>query len=37
MTRGNPLMSRYTVEFKELMGGTIAFRDDRKSRRRPAK
>jgi len=30
ITRGNPAMSKYKVEFKELLGGSIAVRDDRK-------
>jgi hypothetical protein len=32
ITRGNPAMSKYTVQFKQLFGGTIAHRDDRKGR-----
>jgi hypothetical protein len=32
ITTGNPEMKRYTVEFKELMGGTIAHSDMRKKR-----
>ena len=30
MSRENPQMSKFTVEFKQLMGGSIATRDDRK-------
>jgi hypothetical protein len=30
MSTTNPAMSKYTVEFKELLGGTVGFRDDRK-------
>ena len=32
ITTGNPAMSRYTVEFKRIFGGTINTRDDRKSK-----
>lgn len=30
ITRGNPQMSKYSVDFKQLMGGTLRTRDDRK-------
>jgi hypothetical protein len=30
MTSGNPAMSKYSVEFKKIFGGTIDTRDDRK-------
>ncbi len=30
MSRGNPAMSKFAVEFKQLMGGTLRARDDRK-------
>jgi len=29
MSRSNPAMSKYTLDFKELFGGTIAFEDQR--------
>jgi hypothetical protein len=29
ITRSNPAMSRYSVEFKRILGGAIPFRDDR--------
>jgi hypothetical protein len=32
ISTGNPAMSRYRVEFKRIFGGTIATRDDRKSK-----
>ena len=30
MSSTNPAMSKYTVEFKTLFGGTLIVRDDRK-------
>jgi hypothetical protein len=30
MTRRNPMMEKYTVDFKTLMGGTLRMRDDPK-------
>lgn len=30
ISRGNPSMSKYSVEFKRLLGGTLNTRDDRK-------
>lgn len=40
ITRGNPSMAKYTLEFKQLLGGTIPHRDDRQTapppRQRPA-
>lgn len=32
ITSGNPAMSKYTVEFKHLLGRTIESRDDRKAK-----
>jgi hypothetical protein len=32
ITRGNPAMSKYTVQFKAFFGGTIRTRDDRKTK-----
>jgi len=29
ITRGNPAMSKFSISFKQLLGGTIATRDDR--------
>jgi hypothetical protein len=37
MSRSNPAMAKYTVEFKYLIGGSISFRDDRKRTKKPAK
>jgi hypothetical protein len=32
MSRGNPAMSKYVVEFKTLLGGALSARDDRKKK-----
>jgi hypothetical protein len=32
ISRGNPNMEKYTIDFKRIFGGTIATRDDRKAR-----
>jgi hypothetical protein len=34
ITSGNPAMSRYTVEFKHLLGGTISLDDQRQTKRK---
>jgi hypothetical protein len=34
ITSGNPAMSRYTVEFKHLLGGTISHDDQSQTKRK---
>ncbi len=37
MSTSNPAMSRYSIDFKELMGGTILFQDQRNEPKKPKK